>query len=190
MSTAKILLCADMHGMTNIVSNYASAFADHYDATFILGDTEWFALREILAAAKTDRVYGILGNHDKWTLYDNYPVENIHGKCVSVNGVNFAGFQGSERYSGADRPMYTQEESRAVAKTIPAADVLLAHTSPYTGSHDPAHTGLIGIDDYIKAHHPKYVFHGHHHDDTESVSADGRTKIVGLYRVRPVIIRV
>lgn len=190
MPEARILLCADMHGMVNIAANFKKEFDDSYDALFILGDTEWFALREILAAAKAKRVYGILGNHDKWALYDKYPVENIHGKCVSVNGVTFAGFQGSERYSGADRPMYSQEESRAVARTIPGADVLLSHTSPYVGGNDPAHTGLVGIDDYIARYHPKYVFHGHHHDDTEFVTEDGRTRVIGLYRVKPVEIHI
>ena len=92
------------------------------DVCFLLGD---LSLRDIAIVKEkigNMPVYGILGNHDGFELYDRAGIENIHGKVVEVNGVKIAGMQGSLRYKDTEFfPFYTDDESVEIAEQIDAA---------------------------------------------------------------------
>ena len=176
----KILLISDLHGYYNFSKEHQNLLNQDYDAYFLLGDTEWFTLKELLKYIPRNKLYGVLGNRDSWDLYEKYGITNIHNKKIEIDGITFVGFQRSKKYSNANKPMYTQEESQALCKQLPKADVLISHTSPHISIEDESHSGLIGISEYILNNQPKYHFHGHHHEETSYKM--GNTEVCGVWR--------
>lgn len=180
----RCLVFADMHNNVGFVSKYAHLLNKKYDAYFILGDTDYWCMKEIVKYIDTNRTFGILGNHDYPEIYDDFGIQNIHGKVLRIGWVTFTGFQYSEKYSdNSSRLMYTQDESLDVARSLPKADILLSHTSPLLSEpKNEAHTGLIGVNEYIKLNSPKLVIHGHHHKNCDYYIDD--TRVIGMYRVK------
>ncbi|MEE0929913.1 MAG: metallophosphoesterase family protein [Acutalibacteraceae bacterium] len=130
-------------------------------------------------------IYGILGNHDSWTLYDKYNIENIHGKVIDIYGIKIAGLQGSIRYKLSDAPLYTDDESVEISKTIPYTDILISHDCPkyLYGKNNFAHSGLKGITEYCNKNRTPLNIHGHHHKRTLSKLKNG-TVCIGCYGVQ------
>ena len=172
----KMLIIADSHGCLE-----ESDLPSHIDADvcFLLGDHSLQDIQIIKEKVVDIPIYGVLGNHDGFNLYDMCGIENVHGKVVEVNGVRIAGIQGSLRYKYSDMPLYTDEESVEIAENMDAADILISHDSPkyLHSTNDYAHSGLHGITRYCEKNNVPLNIHGHHHDNTKNVLENGTTSI-------------
>ena len=172
----RMLIIADTHGCLNpndIPQNHNA------DVCLLLGDLSKEDIAIIKEKVVGVPIYGVLGNHDGFELYDRYGIENIHGKVVEVNGVRIAGLQGSLRYKYSDMPLYTDEESVEIAEKMEEADILISHDSPkhLYGDNDFAHSGLQGITRYCEKYSVPLNIHGHHHENMRSVLENGTTSI-------------
>lgn len=177
----KILVIADTHNCLTEEELEGKAA----DVCLLLGDLSGRDMRIIKRNIKTMPIYGVLGNHDDWDLYETYGVENIHGNAVEVRGVKIAGLQGSIRYKSTDCPLYTDEESSQIAEAMSTADILISHDSPKNlhGEWDFVHSGLQGVTDYCKKYNVPLNLHGHHHVNEKNVLSNG-TLSVCCYKVR------
>jgi Icc-related predicted phosphoesterase len=167
----RALVISDGHGCLDA----AEIPPNPVDVCLLLGD---FLIRDIEVIKRCVvgvPIYGVLGNHDGFELYNMCGIENIHEKIVDVNGVRIAGIQGSLRYKNSEFPFYTDEESVDIAEQMEAADILISHDGPkyLHGSNDWAHSGLQGVTHYCQKHNVPLNIHGHFHDNMSSVLENG-----------------
>jgi uncharacterized protein len=107
---------------------------------------------------------GVYGNHDS-DYMPVFGISNLHLRRAEVAGVTFAGFEGCVRYKPGPH-QYTQDEAASLAGALPAADVLVCHAPPAGINDEPgdrAHEGFVGLRDWVAAHAPRLVLHGHTH---------------------------
>jgi uncharacterized protein len=106
----------------------------------------------------------VYGNHDE----DYMPalgISNVHLRRADVGGVSFCGFEGCVRYREGPH-QYTQEEAATLARALPAAEVLVCHAPPAGVNDEPgdrAHEGFDGLREWVRAHAPRLLLHGHTH---------------------------
>jgi Icc-related predicted phosphoesterase len=178
----RMLIIADTHGCLR-----PEEIPDNIDANvcLLLGDIYQNDMALIKEAVVGIPIYGVLGNHDGFELYDMYGIDNIHGKVVEVNGVKIAGIQGSLRYKNSFAPLYDDDESVEIADCMEAANILISHDGPkfFHGDRDFAHSGLEGITHYCQKHNVPLNIHGHHHENMSGALENG-TKSICCYGVK------
>jgi Icc-related predicted phosphoesterase len=129
----------------------------------LLGDLEraWTAGLEEIELPKL----GVRGNHDARDALSAVGAEDLHLRRVEVDGLRFAGFGGSPRYSHeAGRNEWSETEAAEWLARLAAADVLLAHSPPQGVNDepdDPAHRGSTALRMWIERHRPAWLLHGH-----------------------------
>lgn len=145
---------------------------DQIDVLFTLGDVEHMDFDAINAHPRLKGVpkYGVIGNHDYFSVLKDAGVYDIHNQVVDICGVRFVGMYGSIRYKNVDAPMFTDEESVEVAAQLPECDIFLTHDKAKVEKDDArsmvsAHSGMLGIGKYIKEKKPAYHLHGHLHEN-------------------------
>lgn len=173
----RILIISDIH--YNLSNEELAVLHETFDQCWLLGDMSSDVLK--LVQGLNCPVVGVCGNHDTPNLFDKYPFINLHGTEYTVNGIHMVGIHGSAKYKNSDTCMLTQQESIAIAKALPKAQVLLAHDSPF-GMHDsaPNKVGLRGITKYLKQCKPLLYVYGHHHEHMEYMFK--KTKCIMNYR--------
>lgn len=180
----KILFIADTHNCLNCNSEVLQNIRKQqdYDYCILLGDHSGNDLEEILNVVPHDKICGILGNHDGWEKYEQYGINNINGKIITINGVRIGGISGSYKYKDStEYALYTHEESIEIANKMEEADVLITHDKPFIKDmHNPAHDGLKGITEYIYKNHIGIHIHGHLHEENEQILKNG-TKSICIY---------
>lgn len=123
--------------------------------------------------SKIDRTYtceklGVMGNHCHPLNFNDTNVINMHNQILTLNGVTFAGFEGSPVYK--DRPFGQHTEAEAAAFVQKVADcqidILLTHSNPAYGDFDTddAHRGFEAFNKLIFNRQLTHLFHGHLHD--------------------------
>ena len=187
-----MLAIADLHYITEEEWALLERAADGVDVVLLLGDIEPYDARRIRAVTPDHiRCLYVLGNHDRWGQYDElFGLEDMDGRVVSVkNGIRIAGLSGAPRYK--DDPswaMRTQEEMAEKALSVPAADILITHDSPYHYLNpNHSHEGYGGIDEYLKRNCPSLHLFGHHHIMHEGFY--GTSKCVCIFRCALVDVR-
>ena len=162
-----------------------------FDVVATLGDLFPIVYRDVQEIFPDVPRLAVMGNHDsvnRAIKADQAGFYLLNLKAIQIQGVTFAGFNGSIRYKRGGNYMWTQEEATEQAKWIPPADVLLAHSNPYSlpplYSSDTAHTGLKGLDEYIYAQSPKLMLCGHLHKNTQRKI--GATKVQVVYGAKVV----
>jgi len=167
---ATFLVLADFHTWMVTESDWASLEelfeADPPDAVLLLGDILPEDAARIARMANGTPCLYVLGNHDLWHQYDGIEgLQDLDGAVTEIRGIRLAGISGAPRYrDDPERVMRTQEEARTVAASLPAAEILISHESPYRMlNHDQAHEGFMGITQYIRKHNPALHLFGHHH---------------------------
>ena len=178
----KILFITDTHGMLSYEKDtldYMMNLKD-YDCCILLGDHS--PIKNIIP---NEKLYGVLGNHDSWSLYQDNGINDINGKVTSINGIKIAGLCGSYKYKNSDEyAMYTHEESIELANKMESADILVSHDKPFTKSdYGESHDGLKGVTEYIYKNHIPLHVHGHLHEESEEILKNG-TKSICLYGVK------
>jgi Icc-related predicted phosphoesterase len=154
------------------------------DAVVCLGDLQpsWLETLDRVAVPKL----GVYGNHDDEPYRDWFGIENLHLRRVELDGgPTFAGFEGCVTYRRERGlrvgPTYSQRQAARLARRLPAADVLLCHCPPRgvnDDETDPAHVGYDGLRDWVLAHAPRLLLHGHTHPQPGRIATSiGDTRV-------------
>lgn len=184
----KALLLADRRPDTPLADLLREA---HPDLVLCLGDLN----RQLLGPLHdwAGPKLGVHGNHCCRGYMEDLGIIDLHLKVVELAGLRFGGLEGSLRYKPVGSEfLYEQDEMQEIARQLPPVDVLVCHSPPFgvnDDRHDLAHTGFIGLLQYVLAHSPAYLLHGHTYpspeelvslvDDTVIVYANGH-KIIEL----------
>jgi len=153
------------------------------DAVLWLGDLEpaWVEPIRDLAVPKL----GVHGNHDAPDALDDFGVTDVHLRVEPLGELSVTGFQGCPRYRADGAYQVTQQEAAALAARLPAADVLLTHAPPLGVNDepdDPAHTGFAALRDWVEAHRPRWLLHGHTHPRPAAATTRlGETHVVHVH---------
>ncbi len=180
----KLVVIADTHGcLANDAAQHAafSAFVDtldSYDLCILLGDITPSDLKKIAALLDTEKMLGLLGNHDPFDLYRRFGIRNLTaGRLYPLEekGVRFGCIGGSFRYKSEDFPAYTQAESLLMASAMePPIHVLLSHDMAFDDPHrHPSHIGLVGSTYCIYHYAVPYHIHGHLHKSYTAQYSNG-----------------
>lgn len=172
------------------------------------GDVPFYYLEFLISALDVPLLY-VRGNHDTSPQYTTggrtlTSVQggiDLHAQVVTVNGLTFAGLEGSMRYRPNAPLMYNEPEMRWQAlRILPrllwrrirygrALDIMVTHSPPY-GIHDRpdlAHTGFRVFRDIIRFFKPRFFLHGHIHvyrHDVPRVTQVGETTVINVYPYR------
>jgi uncharacterized protein len=156
------------------------------DVIVTLGDLEadWL---DPLSRFPTVPILGVYGNHDDGHYLEAANRRDLHLRGTTLDGVTFAGFEGCVRYKRGAPHQYSQDEAHKLARDLPAADVLLAH-SPPRGIHDEAddraHEGFDALRGYIERHEPRLVLHGHTPPPPRGATRVGPTTVIHVVGAR------
>ena len=181
-----ILFIADTHGSLQYnYEDFEKVASEPYDLCIMLGDIDYRDIEIILKLIPKEKIYGVLGNHDNFSILDSFEIPNIHLKVIDCKGVKIAGFQGTFKYSTKDLPMYTHEESIELLESLEPADIIVTHDRAFTYDiyGNPAHNGLKGITNYILKNGVPYHVHGHLHTD-ETYKLDNGTTVYSIYKYK------
>lgn len=156
----RILIVSDIHFA--IDEHELKLLQGSYTDRILLGDIPKYMLPAVL---NKNTAIGVLGNHDTPDVFEGYTIQNLHNATVNIGGITVAGLEGSSRYKMSPNVMHTQDEIKEAAKALPAADILIAHDSPWH-QHDTcvSKEGFVGITKYIRKKKPKLMLYGHHHE--------------------------
>lgn len=185
-----LLVIADTHGDLALNKEMQKKITNQeYDVCCILGDIHDYDYKLILKHIPKEKIIAILGNHDRFSLLDEYDLENYNGKVIEINGIKIGAIQGSFKYKDESFPSYTHEESIKFLDKMPYVDILLSHDKPLTFDYkDPAHDGLKGITKYLYEKRIPINIHGHIHKSYFDELKNG-TKVKGVYCVESIIIK-
>lgn len=180
-----ILFITDTHNCLSNLETYLKNIKNSdYDICITLGDISGNDFDIIKKYVPTDKLYGIVGNHDSFDALEQNGITNINGQVIECKGVKIAAIMGSNRYKHGDYGMLTQEESIALEQNMKSADILVSHDKSYIyDRHDNVHDGLKGITDYIYRNHIPLHIHGHLHEEYEETLKNG-TKSICLYQIK------
>jgi Icc-related predicted phosphoesterase len=173
------------------------------DVLLFLGDNSGV---ERLALQRFPRVpaFGVPGNHDSPDVYKGLPVENLHGRVATLNGLTFAGLGGSLRYKQGRRFswLFTEQEYRAILAKMRRVDVCIAHAPPVGAPGTvyvqggllsaiskllqprilyEAHEGNKALRQYVIRKRPGILLYGHLHRKDQWRIAE--TQIMGVFEV-------
>lgn len=170
----KILCFSDSHGRFDLPDI-------EMDALFLLGDIEYYELREIDKQFSCPK-FGVLGNHDGMDYYNNTSIVNVQETIVEWNGLKIAGFGGCPRYNNRPYLQYYDEELHDFMHCLPSVDIFLAHSNPqWIPDNDETnpHRGFPSFTQYIHDKQPSYFLHGHIHDPyTKKIN---HTNVISVY---------
>lgn len=181
-----ILFIADLHN--DIIgpdfTNQLVTYAKKSDVCILLGDISESNLEKTFYYIKhLVPIYGIVGNHDRDFLLQDFGIESLHKKVIKINNIIIAGMDGSIRYNDYCQNVFSHKESIDIAREIPAADILVSHDIPYSPEWPGSitHKGMIGLTQYLYSYGVPYNIHGHLHNTLTDKLPNGTT-CVGVYK--------
>jgi Icc-related predicted phosphoesterase len=192
----RLLIVSDLHGQSSRIPLLSSLAADGtLDVLIVCGDITHFgsmedASRILKEFAKVATTLFIPGNCDPPELALVSSVEgttNIHGKCLSLNNIDFVGVGGSVP-TPFRTPLELDEEDvesllRSAAKQCSGnrKTVLVSHVPPYGSRADRVfpshHVGSRAVRSFMENTRPLIVACGHIHE-SRVVESVGLTTIV------------
>ncbi len=181
----KILLISDLHSGGGY-HQINKAFYRKADVCIAMGDIEYSELMDIQANCNVLNLplYAIPGNHEPKSLIDELNINNLHGKSIVLpNGLSIAGMGGCCRYKdNEDLCLMTNEESVRLAESIPKADIFITHSNILRDDKNESHSGLRGINEYLKKNETPIHFYGHLHERNDETLPSG-TRSICVYRI-------
>ncbi len=158
------------------------------DVLISCGDLSDKIILEAARRVGSPPILAVKGNHDGSGAFDPR-ITDMHLQTRTIRGVTFGGFAGSWKYKPRGNYLFEQPDVYSALKSFPPVDVFVAHNSP-SGVHDrddDVHRGFSAFSTYIADHQPRFFIHGHQHKNAESVL--GRTKVVGVYGHRYMVVK-
>ncbi len=181
------------------------------DLILSCGDLPYYHIERLFQLYEVPLLY-VRGNHDprveygkSGPLYGPRGAIDLHNQLIYLNGLIFAGFEGSLPYKEGPF-LYSQSQMwhlvlgmvpRLIWKKIVHGrfvDVVITHSPPF-GIHDKdsnVHGGFKAFRWLIKTFQPSYFYHGHIHVYTEDETVEtivGRTKVINTYGFRKGLVR-
>ena len=192
----RILIVSDLHGQSSRIPLLSSLVADGMlDVVIVCGDITHFgsmedASRILNEFAKVATTLFIPGNCDPPQLASVSSVEgttNIHGKCLSLNNIDFVGVGGSVPTPFRTPLEFTEEEVerllRSAAKQCSGSrkTILVSHVPPYGSRADRVfpshHVGSRAVRSFMADTRPLILACGHIHE-SRVVESVGSTTVV------------
>lgn len=159
-----ILFLADLHDIN--YDNLNKIRDLKYDICILLGDIPKSGLNYIKTLISNDKLYGITGNHDTFSLLEQSDIVDLNLKTITINNIKIAGISGGVKYKHGMYAMLTQNDMLEKIKNLEKCDLLISHETGYHYIRDDlAHEGFLGIDKYIQENNPKYNIFGHYHEN-------------------------
>ena len=178
-----ILVIADTHGDLAFNKQMQKKLKKFkFDLCCVLGDIG-DDYKIILDYVPKDKIVAILGNHDRFSLLDEYGLYNYNGKIVNINGIRIGAIEGSFKYKDETFPSFTHKESINFLEKMSDVDILLSHDKPFTINNNiPAHDGLKGITKYLYERKVPINIHGHIHKSYLKTLKNG-TQVKSVYGI-------
>lgn len=168
----KILVISDTEE-SSLYDFFDKSRLGEIDLILSCGDLHASYLEFLRTMLNAELLY-VRGNHDNG--YEKHEPEGcvcIEDKIFNYRGLRIMGLGGSMRYREG-RDMYTEREmEKRIKKIRPMAemtngfDVLLTHAPAkgYGDMEDLPHVGYSCFNDLLKRYHPRYMLHGHVHQE-------------------------
>jgi Icc-related predicted phosphoesterase len=198
----RILSLSDVKRSLIYSSQIRTQFS-HVDLVIGCGDLPYYYLEYVVSMLDVPVLF-VRGNHDKKVEYTEFGhcsapagAVDLHHRVLSVNGLLFAGVEGSLKYS---RGLYQYTQSDMwfhVFRLVPALiinkarvgrylDVFVTHAPPKNIHDKPdlPHQGINAFRWLLQVFRPAYHFHGHIHvyrpDEIKETHFE-HTKVINTY---------
>ncbi len=168
----KLLVLADREE-PGLWDYYRPEKTEGVDLIISCGDLDPAYLEFLVTVANRPLVY-VRGNHDG--IYDQKEplgCDDIDDRVYNFHGLRILGLGGSYRYrTGND--MYTEKEMQKRIRKLKGLlqftggfDILVTHApcEGYGDLEDLPHKGFSAFNDLLEQYRPKYMFHGHVHEE-------------------------
>lgn len=172
----RVLVITDTHG------SYKPVVHEGVELVLLLGDIEPWDVKKI-EETYTVPIFGVLGNHNYERDYEESRVVNLHAKTALFGSVKFGGLQGCPTYKKLCFGQLTEVEAQKSLDALGQVDVILSHSNPAErfqfGNPTDGKRGFLSLLLYIHEKQPAYLFHGHLHENSETVTVN--TTVFGVY---------
>jgi Icc-related predicted phosphoesterase len=150
------------------------------DLLISCGDLPDQTIIEVAGRCRCREILAVKGNHDSSGAFTQ-PIRDIHLVTFQFRDVTFGGFCGSWKYKPKGNYLFEQSEVEKSLGTFPPVDVFVTHNSPRLihDRDDEVHLGFVAFGNYIARANPKFLLHGHQHNNLETLV--GRTRVIGTY---------
>lgn len=135
------------------------------DFVIACGDIQFQVLEDIYELFKKP-IFAIKGNHDSQAPFPKF-VTDVHFKIVQHRNWLIGGWQGVPIYKGTGPYEWDDLAAMKNLDNFPYVDIFICHAPlpGLTDKKDYAHLGSEAILRYVRDKQPKYVFHGHVHQN-------------------------
>ena len=190
----KIVALSDLHGDTRGLKQIAHDL-ESADLILLCGDITHFGGASDVARIVEEiehynkQIYAVAGNCDLVGV-DTYLSKkniNLHGKTMTINGMNIAGVGGSLPCPGRTPNEFSEEELKNFLMSVKHMEkveeplLLVAHQPPINTRNDMvsngSHVGSISIRSFIEKEQPLICFTGHIHEGI-GIDSIAATKII------------
>jgi Icc-related predicted phosphoesterase len=157
------------------------------DALVSCGDLADELILKAAAKCHCREILAVRGNHDSSASFPE-PIRDLHLTVFQFRGVTFGGFCGSWKYKPRGNYLFEDFEVEQRLVNFPAVDVFITHNSPRLvhDREDDVHMGFAAFNQYIERAKPRFMIHGHQHENVES--RIGVTHIIGTYGYRMLVV--
>lgn len=165
----KVLVFSDITAYMKEIIENNNLVEEQVDLILLLGNIHKRGLYAIEHYFKDTPKYGVLGNNDSYTAFEDTSIQSIHQRVIKFNGYTIAGFGGVPTYTDNFKTtsQYSEGELITFLDTIGSVDVFIAHANPQWGNPEDEtdmYRGFKGFSNYLLRDQPKLFLHGHSHD--------------------------
>jgi len=159
------------------------------DVLLSCGDLPDDLILETARKCRCREILAVKGNHDSSGDFPA-PIRDLHLDVFSFQGLKFGGFCGSWKYKPRGNYLFEEAEVEKYLAGFPAVEIFVTHNSPRLvhDRDDDVHLGFAAFNQYIHRAKPKFMFHGHQHENVES-SVEG-TRVIGTFGYRMLVVPV
>ena len=157
------------------------------DLSISCGDLPDFLILDVAKKCHCREIFAVKGNHDSSGPFQT-PIRDLHLNVFQLRNVKFGGFCGAWKYKPRGNYLFEDNEVEKHLSNFPPVDIFIAHNSPRLvhDRDDEVHIGFAAFNHYVERAKPKFMLHGHQHENIES--RIGITRIIGTYGHRMLVV--
>ncbi len=157
------------------------------DVLVSCGDLPDEVILRVAAKCRCRQILAVKGNHDSSAAFPE-PIQDLHLKRLQFRGMSFGGFCGSWKYKPRGNYLFEEFEVESRLTSFPTVDVFVTHNSPRLlhDREDDVHMGFAAFNQYLERAKPKFMLHGHQHQNIETQI--GGTRVIGTYGHRMLVV--